>query len=132
LNKPLLMTLWLLILLPLLPASSPSKSLVPNSESGSATASSPLSTAPSWVEVLPLDPATAQIVGEEIDAAIGESWNEGYKAASVTLEPQVTYWKAKAEEPQSDHFWDGFGWGACVVFAITTAICILSLGWVVR
>lgn len=111
-NKPLLLILWILTLSPLGYALSPSNNSPPTSAVESATASMPSETETTdWATVLPVDPVTARIIGEEIETSLKASWNDGYKAARVEYEPQVDYWMAIAQTPSLDRFWDGFLWG---------------------
>lgn len=110
-KKPLLPILLLLILPALAGATSQPNNSPEIYAEESETDFKPLPT-PSWAEILPVDPVTAQILGEEIDASLKASWNEGYKAARVEYEPQVDYWMAIAQAPDPDRFWDGFLWGA--------------------
>lgn len=111
-NKPLLLILWILTLSPLGYALSPSNSNPPTSAVESAIASTPFETETTdWATVLPVDPETARIIGEEIEAGLRASWDDGYKAARVEYEPQVDYWMAIAQAPSFDRFWDGFFWG---------------------
>jgi hypothetical protein len=72
-----------------------------------------------------VDPATAQIIGEEIDRSLKDSWNDGYKTARVEYEPQVDYWKALDEQDRqekalvwSNGFWIGAGTGTVVTIGL--------------
>jgi hypothetical protein len=137
LKTPLLLLLWTLILTPLAFGISPSENSTPTSASESPTVSNPQAPqqTPDWARILPLDPVTAKIVGDQIDIVLKDAWERGYKAAEVKYEPMTEYWMTKATTPTSrtDRFWEGFGWGSAagaaggVVFTVVLVKAALVL-----
>lgn len=62
--------------------------------------------------------AIIDIILEEADKSIDKAYKEGYKQATVELEPEVEYWKTMYETRKKDSFTDnlkftliGFGSG---------------------
>ena len=108
-SKISLPLILLMLILPLLTCAINPLSAQENNSVSESVTESPTSkqSTPDWAQILPLDPATAQIIGEEIDKSLADSWNEGYKAARV----EYDYWITLAQSTVPDRFWDGFIWG---------------------
>ena len=65
--------------------------------------------------------AIIDIILEEADTSIDKAYKEGYKQATVELQPEVEYWKTMYETRKKDSFADtlkftliGFGSGMLV------------------
>lgn len=81
----------------------------------------------SWTEIFKtLDPQIAQKIGAVIDQKIETAFDEGYKAATLRLAPELEFWKIKSEENENC-FFKGLSFGVSLTSIAAIVLVVFQL-----